>query len=204
MWPFALAIVIFIIGYTWIQLEFRKEGPTNQPYQDLLDRQKAVVEKNMYDWYSLKAEVATKETPLSSEGIEIKTAEGPLENFLPQQLVYYIASRPILIPKIERVEREETAQAASHYNLKLWLPRGMAEDQRFRLSAFYKEGELHLLAQFLVQKREHSEDLLNEDFTPYLFSIPTDPMTTESLSVYLYTEGEIRSWKAIVEQTEPA
>ncbi len=194
MWPFVLSVVIFIVGYTWVQFEFRKTGPTNQPYQDLLSRQKAVVEKNMYDWYSLKAEHAAEDKTLSSKGIQIRAADGPLENFLPQQLVYYIASRPILVERIENVGKEDEISRGAPYHLRLSLPDGMGDDRRFKLSAFYKEGELHLLAQLLVKERKDADDLINENLVPASFSIPTEPIESESVAVKLYTKGKIREW----------
>ncbi|MDQ8205570.1 hypothetical protein [Pelagicoccus sp. SDUM812003] len=212
MWPIALAIVLFIGVYTYIQLSFRKEGPAFEPFQAMMDRKNAVVEKNMYDWYGLTAVRSSDQAPIPSPAeVSSRAYEEVLDEVVPEQLKYYMPGKPILVPGFVKVESPSTLTPGERLRLRLFLPEGIANDERVNLLSFYKEGDLYLLPSLFVEKRELvANELLQGEPTPVAFEFPTDPIDADTVTVRFLTEGRLSTWSmanldpsaAIVEQDQ--
>lgn len=196
MWPFALAVAVFIVGYTYLNLSYRKEGRAFEPHQAMLDRREQIVEKNLYDWYKILTTLDTTVTPNATE-IEktLRPYSGPLENFLPEQLVYFIPSRPVLLDGPFEVNSDARIEQGIPFTLRITLPSGIESDDRFHLQAFYKEGSFHILPSFFVEKIDDAADTLATESKQFQFSIPTDPVAANEVSIFVYAEGYIHEWK---------
>ncbi len=205
MWPIVLAIFSFIVFYTWVQLSFRKEERPYEPSQAMSERAAQATEKNLYDWYSLNTTRTNPSEELSSSGILARKLAGPLENDLPSQIVYYIPRKPILVPKLESVAADAAFTPEQPITIRLTLPEAFGESPDFRLAAFYKDGDLRLLAEMRV---ENEEDLARFDpESPpkaYHFAIETGPIEVDKVAAKLYFEGQIREWSIIREADRAA
>jgi len=195
MWPIGLAIAVFVVVYTWVNLEYRKPDRAFEPYRALQERKEAAVEKNFYDWYRLRASRAPEE-PLATTlaAPAARPLQRPLEKVLPEELVYYLPSRPVLLPALERVASAADFVPGEPLRLALWLPEALVDDERFRLKAFYKEGALHLLAQLYVESLEEAAGALGGEPRRVDFAIPSDPFEGPEIRVALYVEGAARHW----------
>lgn len=201
MWPIGIAIVAFAALYTYVNLEFRKEGSATDPASIWRERQDRKVDKNLYDWYRLRADRAPDAGPIASPAqIATRANEQELELSLPEQLVYYLASRPVLAPFGARVESPSRIIAGEPLRARLWLPKGLADDERFRLQAFYKDGELYLLASLYVDTLADVEPSVFEGALEAAdFEIPTDPIEPGVAQVRLFSEGHVSEWQVEIE-----
>lgn len=195
MWPIALAIFIFIGAYTYINLDMRKSGPAYEPYQAMQDRRDQIVEKNFYDWYRIKTSV---DSPVLASGEEtektLRRYSGNLETELPEELVYYIPSRPVLVAGPLTIDTDSKIEQGKPYKIRIDLPIGVTSDERFHLQAFYKEGSLHLMPSFFAEDISEAAETLATESQQIQFAVPTDPIAADEISVVLYAEGYIYEW----------
>ena len=196
MWPIGLAIIAFIAIYTYINIAYRKDGKAYEPFQSMLERQNAPVEKNFYDWWGLKAERGPDDRPIA-DAIEAEASaeEEPLEELLPLRLQYYIASRPILVPGPVHIEAPRSLTAGEPLRLRLHLPSALAQDERLMLLSFYKDGELFLLPTLFVEELADADQALASDAAPLAFDIPSDPIETGTVRATLVSEGFVTRWE---------
>lgn len=204
MWPFALAIVLFIAVYTYINLEYRKEEKPFEPHQAMIDRKNEIVSKNMYDWYTLVASPAPGQDPIEpAASIATQSVDADLQVVLPAQLTYYIASRPVLLPEFTKIEAPDSYVQGQPLRIRLHLPETLGNDERFRLLSFYKEGELYLLATLYVKElADLPAGLLQGELKPFAFDIPTDPIEAALIQARFHVEQRVSSF-AIARQEAP-
>lgn len=215
MWPIALAIVAFIGVYTWINLEYRKEGKAFEPFQAMMDRKNAIVEKNFYEWYSIKTDRAPSAVTIDSPASATSRAyEDALDLVIPEQLKYYMAGKPVLIPGFIKTECPDTLTPGEPLPIRIQVPAPLAQHELLHLLSFYKEGELFILATLYAEKMEDvDQSLLVGEPTPATFLIPTAPMAAETIKVSFINEDRLAQWeiqnldpsKAVVEveKSEP-
>jgi hypothetical protein len=214
MWPIALAIVLFMGVYTWINLEYRKDGEAFEPFQAMMDRKNAIVEKNFYDWYSIKTDRTSTEVTLDSPASPTSQAyPDALDLVVPEQLKYYMAGRPVLVPGFIKTESPDSLTPGEPLPIRIHVPAPLASHELLHLLSFYKEGELYILATLYAEKMEDvDQSLLTGEPAPATFLIPTDPMATESISVSFINQDRLAQWKienldpskAVVEEDENA
>lgn len=214
MWPIGLAIVAFIGVYTWIQLNYRKDGPAFEPAQAMQDRKTAVAQKNFYDWYSLKTEKAN--APIkAAEAAEATSRAYPdvLEKEIPEQLKYYMSSRPVLLPGFVGTDCPATLTPGQALPITIEVPSPLSNHELLKLLAFYKDGDLFILATLFVKTIDDlDETLLQGETVPVTFLVPTDHFAAETINVRFINQDRLAEWQitnldpssAIVEEDEPA
>ncbi|EDY84079.1 hypothetical protein VDG1235_3708 [Verrucomicrobiia bacterium DG1235] len=212
MWPIGLAIILFIGVYTWVNLEYRKEGQAFEPFQAMVDRKNAIVEKNFYDWYSIKTSRAENAVSIDSPALATSRAyERVLDEVIPEQLKYYLAGRPVLVPGFVKTECQDTLTPGQPLAIRFHVPAPLAQSDLLNILSFYKEGDLYILATLFVEKMEDFDArLLEGELVPASFSIPTDPIAAETVNVRFLNEDRLAEWqiknlapsKAIVEEDE--
>ncbi len=195
MWPLGIAIVLFAILYTFVNVKYRKEGRAYEPFQAIMDRINAPYEKNFYDWYGLKSTPSPDQSPFSSPAqiAPVPTAN-PLETVLPEQIKFFLASKPLLAPMPRLPESPDSIVAGEPLRLRLWLPAALGGDERFKLLAFYKEGQLFLMPTLFVGKIEDAADALLGEPRPFAFEIPTEPFDTPAVAVRLLADHQVAEW----------
>ena len=195
MWPLGLAIVLFAVLYTFVNIKYRKEGRAYEPFQVIMDRINAPVEKNFYDWYGLKSTRSPDESPFSSPAqVAAVPATDPLETVLPEQVKFFLASKPILAPMPGLPESPDSIVQGEPLRLRLWLPAALGDDVRFKLLAFYKEGQLFLMPTLFVGAIEDAADALLGEPRPFAFEIPTSPFESPTISVQLLVDHQVAQW----------
>ena len=205
MWPIAVSILTFIVLYTWVQLAFRKEEKPYEPSHRMQQRQRDIAEKNMYDWYSLTAESRTEESAaqLSSDTVKIRFIDGPLENELPAQIVYYIPRRPLLVPEIQSLSVPNEIRSEEHISIRFQMPAAYGDHPDFNITSFYKEGLMIILAEMQIEsERELAAIPRDGSLKNYEYAIDSGPIETDRIEVRLFTEGQVREWSAAIARTE--
>lgn len=214
LWPIALTIVLFMGVYTWINLEYRKDGKAFEPFQAMMDRKNAIVEKNFYEWYSIKTDRATEAVEIASPARSTSRAyPDALDLVIPEQLKYYMAGKPVLVPGFVKTESPDTLTPGEPLPIRVHVPAPLAEHELLHLLSFYKDGELYILATLYAEKMEDVDpSLLVGEPTPATFLIPTDPMAAETISVSFVNQDRLAQWqitnldpsKATVEEEQDA
>lgn len=196
MWPIALSILSFIVFYTWLQFKFRKTEKPYEPSRAMQERVERAAEKNLYDWYSLAVNPIAQTTISNAPSIIPNNLESPLEEVLPSQIVYYIPRKPILIPRAVRVLSDPTFDPAQALSIALEMPEAFAKSPFFHLTALYKEDSLVLLAEMRVENEtELARFNSNSPNKTLYFSIDTQPIENEAVTVKLYTREKSYHWE---------
>lgn len=212
MWPIGLSIVLFMGIYTWINLEYRKEGQAFEPFKAMMDRKNAIVEKNFYDWYSIKTSPAAEEISIASPASPTSRAyENVLDAVIPEQLKYYMAGRPVLVPGFIKTESSDSLTPGQPLPIRFYVPAPLATSELLNILTFYKEGELYILATLFVEKMEDfDQSLLEGEPAPADFLIPTAPIAAETIKVSFINQDRLAQWQvtnldpsaAVVEEEE--
>lgn len=197
MWPIALAIVAFIGIYTWVQLEFRKDGPAFEPAQAMEERKNAIAAKNFYDWYSLKTEKADNTIELASKAQATSRAYPQvLEHVIPEQLKYYMSTRPVLLPGFVKTESPTELTPGEPLPIRLSIPPRLVDNDLLQILSFYKEGELYILATLYIKSIEElDQTLLEGETVPTTFLIPTGPIAAETVKVSFLNSDRLSQWE---------
>lgn len=114
-WPMkwvVLAIVAFIVPYTYLTLHFRKPGPGYLPYEDA--RQRAVLAKAGYARISLRPQWPS-DPPALAFDVAIHSAPGGLPEDLRQSLAI---EPPLLASRIDAVEAGSSLGPTEPYRIR--------------------------------------------------------------------------------------
>jgi len=197
MWPIALSIAAFVVFYTWVQLSFRKEETPFEPHRAMVDRQKAVVETNLYGWHSLKPTPADETSGSiypEKASISTRLADQPLEELLPEQLVYYLPRPPILVEEVVHLQAPSAAIPGDPYPISFELPNAIALHPDLAFRAFYKEDALHIFLEWNVEDNEAIPVLEPSPPSRLTQVLPTSPFQGRQITAYFHLDGEVRSW----------
>lgn len=190
MWPVAVSIIVFIAGYTWINLNFRKEGKAYEPYQAMLDRMKASSEPNMYGWRALRASPAPEAPLLDWQAMDPQNSDQPLRLLVPEEIVYY-RHEPKLAPRVGPIELPLRFDAGQPLLLRIDLPKGLAQDPRFHLNAYYKDRQLHVFPEIYADDPQAAQDLSAGPMETAVFAVPGEAIEPGELSVTVYLPGKV-------------
>jgi hypothetical protein len=206
MWPIVVAIIGFMAFYTWVQFSFRKLEQPYLPSEAMKDRTRAAELKNLYGWYILPSERISGEMPrweLSTFSRSVR--ELPLEEELPSQVVYYLPSKPILIPGLSISGTDAFYVPSQPLHLALQLPSEYANHPDLYLTTLYKENQLLILPELRVETEPSgiAENVGSYRETVY-FSMETGPLANPSIDVKLYNATSIYQWQIHTNSVPPA
>ena len=194
-WPMtwvAASIAIFLVLYTFINIQFRKEDAPHLPYEEAQERKSQLFEFDMNGWKLLEAESGTSNR--SDPGVDIfkvreRPQEGRLDQDLPMDLVTVIPNRPVLVGGIRMVEPFLTDDRFLEIKL---VPEAGVE-RGVQLDGYLKEG--HLIV--LVVKSEQGADFGRSNI--YRFGLSGDGFPAGPYSVALYTDQAVYEWTITVD-----
>ena len=194
MWPFVLSIAVFLIFYTWVQLNYRKPGKAFEPHQAMIDRKDEVVEKNLYGWHSLKPSKSEEFASFDSAEIAVRMTSEPLDKLLPEQLVYYLPRPPILLSEIDSFKAANRVSKRQAYPVVFEFSESLGSDPRLLARAFYKDSSLHIFLEWDVEDTSGIPKTSTTKSKAFQYAIPTDPFEGPKISAFLYLNGQVRSW----------
>jgi len=194
----AAAIVVYIVAYTFINLEFRKPEPAHEPWAEAQARRDSYVVSVREDWTRFRttlAPLAGGDAPGAARGetppaaaITTRGTPARLETIVPLELTMVVPARPILYPSPDRIDAPAAIGAEDALALRLHFENGQAERPFGELMAW--AGKDHHLYLFL-----QDVERLPEGFQP------TPP--AEHLEVKLPAGGlEAGAWKATLYAAE--
>jgi hypothetical protein len=187
-WPMtrvAVAIAVFIIAYTVINLQFRKSEAPHLPYEEAQERESRFFEFDLNGWKRL--EVASNASASATRAdllpVDARPQEGRLDQDMPMDLVTVIPRRPKLVGGIRTIE---PFMIEDRFLEIVFAPETETENP-IQLEAYLKEGHLVVLA---VEGERIGEseglptfrlDLTGEDFSagPYSAALYTNPTVYE-------------------------
>ena len=108
-----LAIVVFIVPYTYLTLHYRKPGKAFEPYQDMKDRAN-VIRLLSAGFQRIPADM---ERPADGRRVAMSAASEPVAGGLPPELKSTLVEFPLLPSKIDSVHASGIVSANDVYTI---------------------------------------------------------------------------------------
>jgi len=184
----ALAILLFIIPYTWLTLHYRKPGPAFRPYEDLKNR--ANVERLLAAGY--------RRIPLTAERPADPVRVTPAANTtaaaggLPAELrATLVGDAPLLPAEIVRVAAAPTASAAGSYAIEFTCTVPNDKEQLAGAELFVHGAQLVILPRF---ERIGGELLTRSRESTVQLTVPPHAFQPGRYQITLVGERTSRAW----------
>ncbi|HVU32126.1 MAG TPA: hypothetical protein VHE61_01740 [Opitutaceae bacterium] len=184
-----VAIVVFIAGYTYLTLHFRKPGPDYRPYEDMRNRANTLrLLSAGYQRIELPAE-----RPLDSGGAHDNTFPAP--GGVPGDLNKTIVTRPLLPAEILGARAAASGTSSEPYSI---LFRCVVPDDQRQLAGaemYIRRNELVITPDFEILARglqTRSRNLL------VLLTVPPHTLKSGSYRVLLVGDHASRAWTVTI------
>lgn len=182
-----VAIVVFIVGYTYINLRYRKPGPGFRPYEDMNNRA-TTVRLLAAGWHRIP--VDTRRPADKAPGTEAAIKRGSAG--MGTEFAACFAEKPKLLATIDRVSARDDVARGSSYTVYFT---GSVPDQELQLGSidlYFRGQEIILLPQ--------TEDLPGKRLlsrwpdADYCVSFPTQALPPGKYEVRLVARGPAAQW----------
>ncbi len=188
----ALAIVVFVAGYTLVNLRYRKPGPAFRPYEDMNSRA-TTVRLLAAGWQKLPAEVAR---PLERPGPGLHATVRRGAPGLGAELAAAFAAPPELAAGVDRAFAAESVARGEPYRVHFAASLADQRLQLGRVEALHRGGELVLIP---TLERLPGDKLLSRwNDADYLATVPTERLAPGTYTVRLAARGPALEWTLVV------
>ncbi|MBE2216140.1 MAG: hypothetical protein IAE82_19860 [Opitutaceae bacterium] len=202
-WPMkwiVLAIVVYIAGYTFINVAYRKPpGAAHEPAVEARERALRTVQTTMNGWSRVTCQLAAGSPMAEAEPAEVATAPlpQPLDRHLPPDLPMIMPGEPALHPGAITVTAPARVAAADGLRVRLEFPGGATVPAFGETLAYFKGNHLYL---FLQDKRHVAPDSQPVPAaSPLVLVLPPATLTAGTWQASVFTASQTFEWTFTVE-----
>jgi hypothetical protein len=134
----ALAILVFVVLYTYLNLHYRKPGPAYQPYQD--SRQRAALEKVGYQRITARVDRPADPKPVADTALILPAVGG-----LPADLLTTFPTPPLMPAEIGTVGAAPSLAAMETYQIQFSCTQSDNLREVVGAHLYLKAGEIFAL-----------------------------------------------------------
>jgi hypothetical protein len=195
-WPMkwiVLAIVLFVAGYTVVNLFFRKPGRGYRPYQDAQDRA-TTARLLAADWHKVPVDLrrpVEKPAPADTPAAVSRGAVGLGLDFEPN-----FAEKPKLIASIDRVVAPAAVNRGESYGFFFTASLADLKGQLGELTLYQRERELILVP--AIESLPGSQLMSRWNDSTYAAAFATSALAPGRYSVRLVARGPAATWSFTV------
>lgn len=203
-WPMrwvAVVILVYIVGYTAINVVFRKPEPPHEPYAEAQERrQMRTIRASMMGWTRLVVE--PWQAPANSahdEPVVLGKRDGDppaIEALVPQEVMMIAPGKPHLYPAADEVSATAVASPGEPLHLSIRFSETVGLPPVGEPLAYAKEGELHIFLQ-----EESGVRTLWKSLAPASIiglALPPEGFTPGPWKGNLYTDGAVFTWDFVI------
>lgn len=186
------AIVVFIAGYTFVNVYYRKPGPAFRPYEDM-NKRATTARLLQAGWQKLPVEVTR---PLAKPTATLAATASRAGQGLGTDLEAAFAERPSLFSSVDRVTAPESITRGQPYAVHF---AATLQDQRLqlgRVEALLRGQEIVLVP--ALERLPGSNLLSRWKDADYCALVPTDRLAPGRYTVRLAAQGPALQWTVIV------
>jgi hypothetical protein len=186
-----VAILAFIVAYTYLTLHFRRPGQAYEPFAE--GQSRATVERLLAAGYRRVTLTAVRPTdPLHvSAPARISTRLGGL----PASLANAIVAPPLLPASVAHVTAAREAGAAEAYSVDFTAALPSEQEELLDAQVYVREGELVFVPNF---ERVPGGLLVRSPETAVRLTVPAGVLQPGHYHVLLVAMRESRTWELIV------
>lgn len=183
-----LAIVVFVIGYTLVNIYFRKPGRAFRPYEDM-NKRATTARLLAGGWQKLPVEI-TRPVSKPGLGLTATTTRGAVG--IGTDLEAAFAEKPVLLASIDRVTAASHIDRGASYSIHFSATLGDQRLQVGRVEALLRDNELVLIP---ALERLPGDNLLSRwKDADYLAHVPTERLAPGRYTVRLAAKGPAIQW----------
>ena len=187
-----LAIVLFVIGYTLVNVFYRKPGRAFRPYEDMNNRA-TTARLLAAGWQKLPVEVTR---PAEKPGPLLAAATSRGAPGMGPDLEAAFAERPVLITSIDQVTAPASVSRGETYSIHFTASLTDQHLQLGRVEALLRGQELVLVP--ALEKLPGQNLLSRWKDARYLAHLPTDRLAPGSYTMRLAASGPALQWTMTV------
>jgi hypothetical protein len=187
-----VAIVVFVVGYTVVNLYFRKPGQAYRPYQDAQDRATTARLLNA-GWHKLSVEICR---PVEKPAVDHPASVSRAAVGLGADLTPNFAETPKLLASIDKVVAPGAVARASEYTAYFTASLTNQKAQLGELTLYRKGNELVFIP---TSEALPGKDLMSrwKDDT-YCLTLPTTSLEPGEYHARLVAKGPAATWSFVV------
>lgn len=187
-----LAIVLFVIGYTLVNVFYRKPGRAFRPYEDM-NKRATTARLLAAGWQKLPVEVSR---PIDQPGAILAASARRGQPGLGSDLEAAFAEKPVLLSSIDQVTAPESVARGETYSIHFTASLTDQHLQLGRIEALLRGQELVLVP--ALEKLPGHNLLSRWKDSRYLAHVPTDRLAPGSYTVRLAATGPALQWTLVV------
>ena len=203
-WPMkwiVLAIAVYVVGYTVINISYRKPaGAAHEPYAEAREqRRMRSIQVTNYGWSRVACELTQPGTALSGPAAEISAAPLParLDRHLPPELVLVVPRAPALHPAGITLSAPARVDAEDSLRLVLDFPVDASVPAFGETLAYFKDNQLFL---FLQDQRHVAPDSQpTPAASPLALVLPPATLTPGTWQASAFSASQAFTWSFTVE-----
>ena len=186
------AIVVFVVGYTLVNIYFRKPGRAFRPYEDM-NKRATTARLLSAGWQKLPVDLTR---PLEKPGFGITASVARAGSGLGSELDAALAEKPTLPSSIDRVAAPESIARGENYPVHFTASLADQRLQLGRVEALRRNNEIVLVP---VLERLPGNNLLSRwKDADYCALVPTDRLEPGRYTVRLTATGPALQWTMLV------
>lgn len=186
-----LAIVIFVTGYTLVNIYYRKPGPAFRPYEDMNKRANTARLLNA-GWQKLPVDLTR---PANKPGFNLAATIARAGSGLGTELEAAYPEKPRLLASIDKVNAPTEVTHGANYSVHFTASLSDQNFQVGRLEALLRGEEIVLIP--VIEKLPNNLLSRWED-ADYLATLPTERLAPGRYTVRLVAKGPAAQWKLSV------
>lgn len=183
-----LAIVVFVVGYTLVNIYFRKPGRAFRPYEDMNNRA-TTARLLQAGWQKLPVEIAR---PLNQPALGILAATTRGGAGLGPDLAASFAEKPVLFTSIDKVTAPDSVARGQTYSVHFVASLTDQRLQLGRIEALRRGQEIVLIP--ALEKLPGERLLSRWKDADYVAQVPTDRLEPGRYTVRLAATGPALQW----------
>ncbi len=187
-----VAIIVFMAGYTWIEIRYRKPGRSYRPYQDAQDRATTV---RLLDagWQKITVEIRRPAETASVASTAVTHRDylgvGP-------DLDSKFAEKPALLASIDKVVAPTSVLQGSYYSLYFTASLSDLKNQVGYLTLYRKDNELVLIP--TIEPLPGKELMSRWPDANYWVGFPTNALPLGNYEMRIVAKGPASVWNFTV------
>lgn len=195
-----LVIAVYIAGYTFINIAYRKPADSaHEPAAEARERSLRTVQTTMAGWSRVACELAAM-APSSEEepaAVAAKPLPTPLDRNLPPDLPMIMPGEPALHPAAIVVSARARLAASAPLRVRLDFPAGPAVPAFGEVLAYFKDHHLYLFIQDHRHVARDSQPIPAE--SPLHIVLPPATLTPGTWQASAFTASQAFTWTFTVE-----
>jgi hypothetical protein len=202
-WPMkwiVLVIAVYIAGYTFINIAYRKPaGSAHEPAAEARERSLRTVQTTMNGWSRVACELAEMVPSSDAEpaAVAAKPLPKPLDRNLPPDLPMIMPGEPALHPAEITVTARGRVSASAPLRVRLDFPGGAAVPAFGEVLAYFKDRHLYLFIQ--DQRHVAPDSQPTPAASPLHLVLPPATLTAGTWQASAFTASQAFEWTFTVE-----